>query len=83
MLEKVDLLKVGNHGSKTSSSEFFLNKIKPKLCIISTGLNNRFGYPHSELLERLFLKRCVIHGTYNEGDMIFETNGVEIWKKNK
>lgn len=51
--EPVDFLKVGHHGSKTSTSMDFLNTIKPKYAMISVGRNNRYGHPNQEVLERL------------------------------
>lgn len=51
-LGKVDLLKVGHHGSKTSSCKEFLTEIKPKTALISAGKNNKFHHPHSLVLER-------------------------------
>lgn len=50
---EVDVLKVGHHGSKTSSSKAFISKIKPKYSIISVGKNNSYGHPHKEVLEVL------------------------------
>ncbi len=52
-LGEVDYLKVGHHGSNTSSSERFIEKIKPKYSFISVGLNNRYGHPKEEVLETL------------------------------
>ena len=49
----IDLLKVAHHGSKTSSSEDFLQAIQPKLAVIFCGKNNRYGHPHEEIVERL------------------------------
>lgn len=48
-----DYLKVGHHGSKNSTSEQFLDKVCPKAAVISCGRNNRYGHPHSDLLDRL------------------------------
>ncbi len=52
-LSDVDLLKVGHHGSRYSSSKEFLKTIKPETAIISAGVNNSYGHPHKEVLERL------------------------------
>ncbi|MCI8347202.1 MAG: DNA internalization-related competence protein ComEC/Rec2 [Bacilli bacterium] len=51
-LEKIDILKVGHHGSRTSSSLNFLKKVKPRLALISAGKNNKFNHPHKEILNR-------------------------------
>ena len=52
-LPNIDVLKVGHHGSRTSSSKEFINEIKPKYSIISVGKNNRYGHPNKEVLENL------------------------------
>ena len=52
-LQDIDVLKVGHHGSKTSSSIEFINEINPKYSIISVGKNNRYGHPNKEVLENL------------------------------
>ncbi len=52
-LPKVDILKVGHHGSKYSTGLFFVEKIRPKLALISVGLNNRYNHPHKESLLNL------------------------------
>lgn len=51
-LKGVALLKVGHHGSKTSSSQPFLEVLQPQLSIFSTGRNNRYGHPSKEVVER-------------------------------
>lgn len=50
---RAEILKAGHHGSKTSSSEIFLQKVQPKVTIISCGKRNRYGHPHEITLERL------------------------------
>ncbi|WNS74364.1 DNA internalization-related competence protein ComEC/Rec2 [Bacillus sp. DTU_2020_1000418_1_SI_GHA_SEK_038] len=49
----IDVLKVGHHGSKSSTSSSFLNRLEPRLAIISAGRNNRYGHPNKEVLNRL------------------------------
>ncbi|BDH62359.1 DNA internalization-related competence protein ComEC/Rec2 [Lysinibacillus sp. PLM2] len=51
-IQNIQLLKVGHHGSKTSSSQSFLSRLKPSLSIISAGKDNRYGHPHIEVMER-------------------------------
>ncbi|MFD1418230.1 DNA internalization-related competence protein ComEC/Rec2 [Companilactobacillus keshanensis] len=50
---KIDYLKVGHHGSRTSSGDEFLKQISPKLALISAGVNNRYGHPNKETIQRL------------------------------
>jgi competence protein ComEC len=50
---KSEVLVVGHHGSKTSSSAEFLNAVHPKVALISSGYRNRYQHPHREVLERL------------------------------
>ena len=52
-LSDIDVLKVGHHGSKTSSSKELINEIKPNYSIISVGKNNRYGHPNKEVLDNL------------------------------
>ena len=60
-LTDIDFLKVGHHGSNTSSSEIFINSINPKNCLISVGKNNRYGHPKESVLN--ILKDCNIYRT--------------------
>lgn len=53
LLDNVDILQVGHHGSKTASSLPFLAKISPEIAVISCGEDNKFGHPHTEALENL------------------------------
>jgi len=52
-LKDIDVLKVGHHGSKTSSSEEFIDEIEPKYSIISVGKNNRYRHPNDSVLNNL------------------------------
>ena len=52
-LQDIDVLKVGHHGSRTSSSKEFINEISPKYSVISVGKNNRYGHPNKEVLDNL------------------------------
>lgn len=67
-----DILKVAHHGSKYSTSEDFLARVKPKEAIISVGKNNRFGHPSPEILERLEKDKIKIIRTDESGDIIFK-----------
>ena len=64
----VELLKVGHHGSKTSSSEEFIHKINPRYSIISVGKNNWYHHPTEEVLNRL--KNSVIYRTDQDGSIM-------------
>ena len=76
-----DILKAGHHGSKTSSSLLFLEKVKPGISIISAGENNTYGHPHDEVINNLNSIKSEILQTKDEGSIIFQTDGVSIWRK--
>lgn len=52
-LKDIDFLQVGHHGSNTSSSKEFIDRINPKKCFISVGKNNRYGHPKDSVIEIL------------------------------
>lgn len=66
----VFILKVGHHGSKTSSSEEFINSVNPKYSIISVGKNNKFGHPNKEVLDTL--NDSKIYRTDQDGSIMFK-----------
>ena len=69
-LQNIDVLKVGHHGSNTSSSKIFIDEINPKYSIISVGKNNRYGHPNKEALENL--KESKIYRTDIDGSIMFK-----------
>ena len=69
-LKNVDVLKVGHHGSKTSSSWTFVNELRPIYSIISVGKNNRYGHPNTEVLD--ILKNTNIYRTDEDGTIVFK-----------
>ena len=73
-----DVLKVAHHGSKNSTSEEFLEIVKPKLALISAGVNNYYGHPHEETLNRLRNIKCKILQTNEQGMIRIESNGDSI-----
>ena len=66
---KVDILKLAHHGSKTSNSEKFLQRVQPTLAIISSGKNNNYHHPSSEVLERLKENRIAYLNTAYSGSI--------------
>ena len=69
-LPKIDFLKVGHHGSKTSSSKEFISKINPKYSIISVGRKNKYGHPNKEVLNNL--DNSKIYRTDQDGSIMFK-----------
>ena len=69
-ISDIDVLKVGHHGSKTSSSKGFIDEIKPKYAIISVGKNNRYGHPNKEVLNNL--DNSKIYRTDQDGSIMFK-----------
>ena len=74
-LNDIDCLKVGHHGSRYSSSEEFLKKVKPELSIISCSSTNTYGHPSPETIKRLKDCGSQIEYTMKNGAIILETNG--------
>ena len=69
-ISDIDVLKVGHHGSKTSSSKEFIKEINPNYSIISVGKNNRYGHPNKEVLDNL--KQSKIYRTDQDGSIMFK-----------
>ena len=66
---KADILKVGHHGSKTSSTQEFIEAINPKIALIGVGENNKFGHPSEDVLERIKTYGTKIYRTDQNGEI--------------
>lgn len=76
-----NVLKVGHHGSHSSSSKEFLDKVNPKMAIISCGKNNDYGHPHKETMKELKKRNIEIYRTDIDGNILLTSDGENI-KKN-
>lgn len=72
------VLKVAHHGSKTSSTNEFLEMVKPKLALVGVGKNNNFGHPNEGVIERLENMSCKIYRTDNCGEIEIKINKREL-----
>lgn len=74
--EAIEVLKVAHHGSATSSSKVFLQRIHPDVACISVGEKNRYGHPSAEVMERLITYAGKIYLTKDSGAITIETDGI-------
>ncbi|TWH48746.1 DNA internalization-related competence protein ComEC/Rec2 [Sporomusa sp. KB1] len=72
------VLKVGHHGSRTSTTEPFLQAAAPKFAVISAGYGNQFGHPHPETLNRLAAREIVVYRTDKQGAIVFTSDGKQL-----
>lgn len=75
---EADILKIGHHGSKTSTSEEFLAAVNPKIAVISCALGNDYGHPDSIVLERLAERNIKVYRTDKQGTISFTSDGKRI-----
>lgn len=71
---KSSILKISHHGSKTSTSQEFLNKVNPEIALIGVGKNNKFGHPSKEVLEKISKLNCKIYRTDKMGEITIKVN---------
>ncbi len=74
-----DILKVGHHGSKTSSGERFVRYLSPAVSLISVGIRNKFGHPSPAIIERLTTMNSQVRRTDREGALVYESDGQQ-WR---
>mgnify|MGYP001768483179 CR=1 FL=1 len=74
----VDVLKLGHHGARSSSSLLWLEKTNPELAIISAGKNNSYGHPHEEVLDRLENLKIPFLSTADIGTILIKSDGQKL-----
>ena len=72
---RCDFLRVGHHGSSTSSTAPFLAATAPAVAAISCGRDNTYGFPHKEVLDGLYAVGAQVYRTDESGTFVFSTNG--------
>lgn len=81
LIEDVEVLKVGHHGAKTSSTPGFLARVKPEISVISVGENNSYGHPHPLVLEELNKIGSLILRTDVDSSIELVSDGQHLWSK--
>jgi len=76
-----DILKVGHHGSSTSTTKDFLNKVNPSIGVISLGKDNTYNHPNDGTINRLNQNKVTIYRTDKNGTVILSSDGSKIIKK--
>ncbi len=74
-----DFLKMGHHGSSTSSSDKFIDAVSPSFAAISCGRDNDYGHPHREIIQLLEKRGIEYHRTDEEGSLVYICDGKSIW----
>ncbi len=75
---KSDVLKAGHHGSRYSTSDYWLTVTDPGLVVISAGEGNSYGHPHQEVIDRAAASGAAIRSTIDEGAIVLMSDGVSI-----
>ena len=75
---KSTVLKLGHHGSRTSSSKVFLSAVNPEYAVISAGKDNKYGHPHKEVIDLLTKLKISTFSTSEERTVIFKTDGTNL-----
>ncbi|EHL18065.1 hypothetical protein HMPREF9630_01321 [Peptoanaerobacter stomatis] len=78
---RADVLKLGHHGSSTSTSDYFLGKVNPSIGVISCGKNNKYGHPHKEVMNLLEKYNIMIFRTDEQGSIVLYSDGYKIYSR--
>lgn len=78
---KADVIKIGHHGSNSSTSKLLLDNVKPKVAIISCGRNNEYGHPNKDVISRLQENQINIFRTDIDSSIVLESDGNKIMKR--
>ena len=72
---RCNVLKVGHHGSSSSTTQAFLDAVDPTIAVISCGEGNKYGHPHDEVMDRLEKKGITVYRTDTQGTIVLKTDG--------
>ncbi|MDK0749607.1 ComEC/Rec2 family competence protein [Clostridium perfringens] len=75
---KADVLKLGHHGSHSSTSEEFLKAVDPSIAIVSCAKYNKYGHPHKETMSNLKKAGITVYETFRDGDITISSNGKKL-----
>ncbi|MGU8451684.1 MBL fold metallo-hydrolase [Clostridium perfringens] len=75
---KADVLKLGHHGSHSSTSEEFLKVVDPSIAIVSCAKDNKYGHPHKETMSNLKKAGITVYETFRDGDITISSNGKKL-----
>jgi len=73
-----DVLKLGHHGSVSSTSDKFLDKVNPRIAVISRAIDNKYGHPHKETIDKLNEKNITVYDTATMGTITMRSDGTKI-----
>ena len=76
-----EVLKLGHHGSKTASSDDFLDTVLPRYAVVSAGKDNSYGHPHQSVVEAVLSRNITIVNTADSGSVTFISDGIDVWQK--
>lgn len=74
-----EVLKLGHHGSRTSTAEEFLRVVAPEYAVVSASADNRYGHPHEEVIDRVEQAGIELLSTAEAGTIVFKSDGQRVW----